>query len=185
MAQDTYEIRSCNPKANTNLLWIGGSCGAGLAHRDCFELAKDGAIAWQAAIQWDLFCSPFKSQLVWKEANAALFGSHGEVYALDLHTGAVLFHQTLGSYFGSFEIDPIHHLLLVLTGEEILAFNQQLELLWAARGLAVDGIVCHEIGETLTVDAEMDPPGGWQRVTIDLDSGAELTRESKPRSRRP
>jgi hypothetical protein len=180
MTTQKFEIRSCDSKTTTDLLWIGGTCGEGLANRDCFELVKNGTTAWKAAFEWELLCGSFQSQLVWEEAHVALFGSHDEVYALDIDTGAVTLHQALRSYFGSFRISPMHHLLLVLTGQDILAFNEQLKQLWSTQGLAVDGVVCQEISETLTVDCEMDPPGDWQRVTIDLKTGAELTRELKP-----
>ncbi len=160
MTEHLYEIGHCDPTTTANLLWIGGSRGVGLAHRDCFELLKDGATAWQAAIQWESFCSPFQSQLVWKEANAALFGAHDEIYALDVHTGSVMFHQPLGSYFGSFKIEPYRHLLFIMTGREILAVDEKFEQLWSTYGLAVDGVVFQNIGEDLlTVAAEMDPPG--------------------------
>ena len=177
MTEHTYEIHRSESQATSNLLWIGGRVGVGLAYRDYFELREDGSLAWQAAIHWESSCSLFQSQLVWEEANAALFGAHDEVYALDIRTGAVILHRTLESYFGYFELAPFHRMAIVLTGTGILAFDSDLQEMWSSHHVAVDGIVCKEIGQQfLTVDAEMDPPGGWQRVTIDLKTGKEVSR---------
>ncbi len=186
MTEHLYEIckiPNFDVEKTPNLLWIGGAVGIRLSDRDCFELRKDESLAWQAAILWESFSNPFQSQLVWKEANAVLFGAHNEIYALDIHTGAEMFHERVGSYFGSFKIEPFQHMLLVLTGSEILSFDRYFQKIWSTHGLAVDGVVCQEIGETfLTVAAEMDPPSGWHRVKIDLQTGAELARQSMPPS---
>lgn len=163
--------------ATTDLLWVGGRPGVDLELRDQFSVLKDGTIVWQSAILWESHCSPFQAQVVWKEAGVILFGAHAEVYALDADKGKVIFHKRLDSYFGYFEFDLSCRVLFVLTGTEVLCFNTAFRELWSTRGLAVDGVVCQELADDfMIVAAEVDPPGGWDRVKIDIATGREISR---------
>ena len=57
-------------------------------------------------------------------------------------------------------------------------FYAQVKVALASEVVAVDGIVFGEICDnTIIVSAEMDPPGGWVDVALDLLTGAELWRE--------
>jgi hypothetical protein len=43
--------------------------------------------------------------------------------------------------------------------------------------LAVDGIVWYgRAGDRIQLGCEMDPPGGWERVSLDRATGRELAR---------
>ena len=54
---------------------------------------------------------------------------------------------------------------------DVMAFSSNLSLLWKTGYLAVDGVVFKSIeGDTMVVECEMDPPGGWiERRIILLD----------------
>lgn len=183
MTNHRYEICESDEHPVPDLLWIGGSPGMNLIHREQFDLRKDGTLVWRAAILWESSCSPFKSQLVWEEAKTVLFGAHDQVYGLDIFTGAIKFQHKLESYFSSFVLDLPHGRVFIFTGTEVLYFGENLRERWSTRGLAVDGVVCRKLeDEFLIVDAEMDPPGGWQTVTIDLKTGKELSRCSTPKT---
>lgn len=177
-----FDICKSVDSGTTDILWVGGRPGIDLALRDLFDLRKDGTVVWQSAILWESHCGPFQAQVVWTEAGAVLFGAHAEVYALDVYSGTVVLHKQLDSYFSSFEFDLSRKVLLVLTGTEVVSFDRELHELWSTRGLAVDGVVCQELGENfMIVAAEMDPPGGWDQVKIDIGTGQELSRQSAPR----
>lgn len=178
MAGDLYRICPANDHSVDTLLWIGGKSGIDLSHRVQFDLWMRDRHLWRAAILWESACGPFKSEIVWTNARTVLFGAHDQVYGLDILTGALKFNQKLDSYFGSFVIDEIHQSVFILTGAEIMCFDASLFMLWSTSGLAVDGVVLRTLDDRLiTVDANMDPPGGWQTVFIDRKTGKEESRQ--------
>jgi hypothetical protein len=181
-SEDEYEIREVNSELFPTTPYVPRSVGgSGSTAPDCFELWEKGSLVWRVNIAWEYVCSPFQAQLYWQQANAVLFGANDEFYALAVADGAVILHRKVPMYFGYFAINPFHDMLFVLAGQEVLAFNSHLQEIWSTQGLAVDGVVLKEIGEnSLIVEAEMDPPGGWQRVIIDIKTGRELLRLTTP-----
>ena len=178
----SYEIvRITHPVLRSNLQWVGGRSGVGLDSRDAFALCYEGTERWVAAFDWEEYCAPFEDQLVWEEAAVALFGAQQDVYALDLETGAVKLHLHIAWHFGYFALTPSRDRLLILGGQDIHALDPELRVLWTAKDVAIDGITLLDITESsLDVSAEMDPPGGWESVSIDLQTGQELGRASRP-----
>jgi hypothetical protein len=76
-------------------------------------------------------------------------------------------------YFGHFEVEKDR--LYVLGCEDVMAFDERMELLWQSEPLAVDGVVCDAIdGDRMVLSCEMDPPGGWVERVISLKDGSVL-----------
>jgi hypothetical protein len=122
---------------------------------------------------------PFREQLVWPAAGVAVIGGAAEVHFLDLETSATRLHLPLKTYFGHLSLQGAdrEEMLFVLECSDILAVRASLELAWHTKDVAVDGIVFRRIEESrLWVGVEMDPPGGWFDVEIDLATGAEISR---------
>lgn len=75
-------------------------------------------------------------------------------------------------YFGYFALDPERVHLYVLGGTNTQKFDLGLNQLWTSEPIAVDGITSPEFsGPYLYVSAELDPPGGWVPVTLDVMTG--------------
>ena len=79
----------------------------------------------------------------------------------------------VNGYFGHFEIGEDR--LYVLGCEDVMAFDDRMELLWQSESLAVDGVLCDDIdGDRMILSCEMDPPGGWVERVISLKDGSVL-----------
>lgn len=71
-------------------------------------------------------------------------------------------------YFGYFELTD--DILYVLGCSNILAFDRNLQLIWKSGDIAVDGITLEKIENgIITVNCEIDPPGGWIQRKIKID----------------
>ena len=91
------------------------------------------------------------------------------VYIIDLNDLSVKKKDIYG-YFGDFEVTE--NVLYVLGGENITAYDKELNEIWVSDALAVDGIVCGGIENgAMDISCEMDPPGGWVDRKIDITSG--------------
>ena len=161
---------------------VGVSDADAFVSRDCFDLLLDGKALWTVVVDWSSKCSGYSRQLVWSDANCVLFGGNEEVFALELNSGKQLRHWVLGagSYFCDFR--ELEDRMLILSGTEILSISDTLDLQWQTEGLAQDGVIWSKLcddGTSFEVDAEMDPPGGWEEVTIDICSGKLLKRQKK------
>ncbi|MDE7122433.1 MAG: hypothetical protein K2O42_09780 [Oscillospiraceae bacterium] len=89
--------------------------------------------------------------------------------------------ETLGSismqvnfYFGYFFI--YENMLYIASGTGITAVNASIQTVWKNEGLAIDGVIIHEVckkenREYLRISCEMDPPGGWVEKHVNLTNG--------------
>jgi len=149
---------------------------------DATYVLFDGeAPQWAVTIDWgDSASLPFHEELVWPAAGVVVIGGGAAVYLLDLETANIRLRVPLQSYFGYLVLDrdaSRDETLFLLGCEEVVALRRSLDLRWHTKGVAVDGVVFGRIdGSRLWVRAEMDPPGGWFEVEMDLATGKELSR---------
>ena len=150
---------------------------------DTYVLFDGDAPRWGVTIEWRWATLPFYAELVWPAAGVAVIGGSQEVYCLDLETADTRLQLQLDGYFGYLVLDRDssgEEILFVLGCEDIHAYRPSLDLRWHAKDVAADGITFNRIdGDRLWVNAEMDPPGGWFAVEIDLATGKELSRHPK------
>lgn len=129
--------------------------------------------------------NPFRAALIWPRVCRVVVGAGDRVHLLDLDTGALCVTLDLSpDHFGYLVLvevvdkDSMTELLLVLGWTDVRAYTADISLLWHAREVAVDGIAFDALdGSILRLRAEMDPPGGWFAVALDVASGRELDRQ--------
>jgi hypothetical protein len=156
----------------TQPLSIGGTPGVGLENRGIVSLVDGDESRWTVAVRWSDARCPFEGMLVWEQACCALVGAHAELYALDLATGAIRGHWDVGFYFSELVRSPDAQTVFVLGARSVLALAADLRLRWQSPEIAVDGIrFVRFLADELVLDAEVDPPGGWRRVALNLSSG--------------
>jgi hypothetical protein len=151
----------------------------GVGVDDVYVLFEGGHPRWQVGIgHGECASSSFRDELVWPHAGVAVVGGGCAVYVLDLATGALRLSLELDAYFGYLHLDPgepdgREESLYVLSGTEVVAFDRSLTVRWRAADIAVDGILWGGItGQVLRVSAELDPPGGWRDVYLDVRTGS-------------
>ena len=83
-----------------------------------------------------------------------VLGLGEQVYFINSATRALRSHR-LGSYFVGFWVD------------------QAGSIVWASECVGIDGVVINSVeGGMVYGEGEWDPPGGWERFSLDLASGA-------------
>ena len=154
-------------------------CEATLDDHGRCTLLVDGAVQWQVDTgAGPTPGNPFREALSWPEGAVVVVGSGATAIALSRARGDVLGRRDVPDGFGHFAAVTSRTrgpLLLILGWCHVQALDTRLELVWSARDLAIDGLLllgCD--GDTLRLSAELDPPGGWVDVSLDLDSGARL-----------
>ena len=168
------------PTASDIDQWIGGLEGTDLETRSVYRLSKNGSVVWCVAIAFD--AGVFKEEIVWLKAGGAAIGGGDDLYVLSLTDGAILFHHKLNGYFGQMCLSPDKVSLYVSGATDLLALTTSLETAWYKKNLAVDGIIFDKISESvLHLSTEVDPPGGWEKVTVDATNGKEIDRVSENR----
>lgn len=81
-----------------------------------------------------------------------------------------------GDWFGHFGED-IGDTLFVLGWQNVTAIDARLAVKWVSRNVAIDGITGGRVESgRLFVSAEMDPPGGWVDVELDVVNGRQWRR---------
>lgn len=76
-------------------------------------------------------------------------------------------------YFGSFQISD--DFLYALGGCNVIAFDRCSQIIWKSDNIAVDGITFDRIeNDTMYVECEMNPPGGWIKEQINLKNGKNM-----------
>lgn len=158
------------------------------------ELLPDGACTlraddierWRVSLRlrdaaaWN----PFREALVWPRAHCVVAGAGDRVHWLHLDTGepraTIDLHP---DHFGHLALAELTsagsttELLFVLGWTDVRAYAVDGTLRWHARHVAIDGITFDALdGTTLRLHAEMDPPGGWFSVALDVSTGRELAR---------
>ncbi|MCR5228345.1 MAG: hypothetical protein K6E27_14185 [Eubacterium sp.] len=77
---------------------------------------------------------------------------------------------SVDGYFGYFVKNQEY--IYILGCESIIAIDIDARFVWKSDSIAVDGIVCNGIeGHIMYISCEMDPPGGWEDMKIDLLTG--------------
>jgi hypothetical protein len=116
--------------------------------------------------------------MVWGKFIAIGNGHH--FYLVDITDWSVR-SISLGIYFSSFH--ALDSGLLVASGNGIICLDTEGQIAWENHGLAIDGVVIHEVADGIIVgDGEHDPPGGWVPFRIRLDDGTTAdTRREPPR----
>ena len=77
---------------------------------------------------------------------------------------------SIDGYFGYFVKDQ--DCIYILGCENIIAIDIDGNIVWKSDSIAVDGIVCRGIEERIMyISCEMDPPGGWEDMKIDILTG--------------
>ncbi|MDI1443516.1 hypothetical protein [Polyangium sp. 6x1] len=178
------------PDAPIPTRWLGGGDDEG----PVYVFARENEILWSVGIDFgEASHVPFRAELVWESVGVVVLGGGDIVYILDIRTGDVRATLAVPSHFGHLALAPVpapgggeEEFLFLLGWTDVHAVDRRLELRWAARDVAVDGIVFREIrGDALIVSAEMDPPGGWVEVALDIRTGAELSRGSESPDKTP
>jgi hypothetical protein len=142
---------------------------------------RDGDVErWRTTLDFAAARSgnPFAEALIWERADRVVAAAGDRVYLLELETGSVCATLELGAdRFGYLVLVSADELLLVLGWTDVRLYDRTAALRWHARDVAIDGITFAELeAEQLRLHAEMDPPGGWFAVTLDLGTGRELER---------
>lgn len=157
------------------------------------ELSPDGTCTLRAGDveRWRVCLSlgdaaawnPFREAIVWSRARLIVAAAGDRAHLLDLDTGEPRFTLDLSpDHFGHLALaEPsasTTELLLVLGWTDVRAYTPDGTLRWHTRHVAVDGITFDaQDGPTLRLHAEMDPPGGWFAVSLDLATGCERSRD--------
>jgi hypothetical protein len=140
----------------------------------------DNVVVW--SVELDLRgqgASPFREEAIWADARLAVIGGGECVVLLDLESGTERARIDVPSHFGQLSIQRVDGVewLFILGWRDVHAFTPDLREQWVMRDVAVDGITGGNAqGPVLHVNAEMDPPGGWFAVQLDLHTGQEIAR---------
>lgn len=72
---------------------------------------------------------------------------------------------------GDFEVSK--ETIFIFDGNGIIAFNKNLDEIWRNHKLAIDGVIFQEMlnDDIMSIDCEMDPPGGWINRKINIKTG--------------
>lgn len=142
---------------------------------------RDGSVLWTVDVDFEEDpCPAFRAGAVWVGAGVAAIGGGSVVLLLDLSSGEPKRRIRVPSYFGALSLQRVEgaEWLFVLGWRDVHSFTPDLEERWVSRDVAVDGITGGTVeGSVLYVNAEMDPPGGWFSVRLDVRTGRELARE--------
>lgn len=141
------------------------------------------SLSLREAAAWN----PFREAILWPRAHCVVAGAGDRVHILDLDTGTLCTTLDLApDCFGHLVLVELPEsgsstdILLVLGWTDVRAYAPpDATLRWHARHVAVDGITFDALdGTTLRLHAEMDPPGGWFAVSLDVATGHELERHA-------
>ena len=141
-------------------------------------VARDAdGVVWTVELHLDMRGTPFREEIVWPAASVVAVGGGDAVHFLSAESGAVVATLPL-------EVDTFGHfgpadgdVLYVLGWRHVVAVDRTLATRWVSRDLAVDGLVWKDqVGDRILLSAEMDPPGGWVDVEIDVLSGSRIAR---------
>lgn len=150
--------------------------------RETYEArGEDGGTLWKVEVELgDNSPSSFREEAIWADAGVAAIGGRSVVVLLDLFSGMERCRIDVPSFFGGLSVQRVDGMewLFVLGWTDVHAFAPGFEEQWVSCGVAVDGITRGTVkGSVLHVNAEMDPPGGWFAVQLDVRTGQELARE--------
>jgi hypothetical protein len=120
--------------------------------------------------------SAFHEHVFWPAASVIAVGAEASVELFDAGTGALVKSVSLdGDRFGHFG-PPQGEVLYVLGWRDVTAIGRALEVAWRSVDVAIDGILWRgQSGGRIQLSAELDPPGGWVDVELDMATGRKLT----------
>ena len=146
-----------------------GKLPAGLGTPDRYVVVEDG----KKLLRIDVYLSryecggPFEEVAIWGEF--VLIGCCEHVFLVPLHGGKVTTIE-LDGYFGHLWLHD--DVLLVASQDRLFRLSRTGELIWTTGKLGIDGVVVDRLQDGIVYgQGEWDPPGGWKRFAIRLDSG--------------
>ncbi|HRI68762.1 MAG TPA: hypothetical protein PK156_31250 [Polyangium sp.] len=160
--------------------------GTGGHKGSVYMIRRNDDPIWSVGIDFgDSSHVPFREELYWASTRTFVIGGGNVAYFFDARSGDLQTTIAVPSLFGHFALVAIptasgaaEEVLLVMGWTDVHAIGSQLETRWIARDIAVDGIVFVAVRDCAVIlSAEMDPPGGWVDVALDVHTGAELWRE--------
>lgn len=145
-----------------------GKLPSGLGTPDFFVTISDED---RPLLRVDLYAgetsAPFTEAIAWE--NLVLVGCGDSIYVIDPHESAGR-EIALGTYFSHFYAAKDY--LLVASAEELRRLSSSGDVMWRVRELGIDGVVVDSVqNELVQGQGEWDPPGGWKRFVVRLDSG--------------
>ena len=149
--------------------------------QDIYVAHTDDGALWTRELSFQTSHVPFREELIWAQASVVVIGGGDTVHFLSEEAGAfVKTVQLEDDFFGHFGPGPgeaLGDFIYVLGWRHVFAIDTSLVVRWTSKDVAVDGITWQgQEGERIVLSAEMDPPGGWERVVLDATSGVELAR---------
>ncbi len=134
-----------------------------------YTIQKNGRNYLRVEVNDDSW-NPFNDWVIWR--GFFCLGTGDDIIAVNLQT---LEHKrySVNIYFGRFS--EHREMLLAASATGMLAFDEEMNLLWSNESLAVDGVTfCGVSGNVLDISCELDPPGGWVDKRLDIRTGKEL-----------
>jgi hypothetical protein len=198
-SRESLELTAVEPASTSNPTAATGGrivCAISLAHvRDRCETRSvrvvsidqrgdiyvardaDDEVIWTVELRLDMRGTPFRDEVLWPAASLVVIAGGAAVHFLSPESGAIVktlsLDDDLFGRFGPTDSD----LLYILGWQNVIAVDTALAVRWVSRGVAVDGIIwtgCE--GNRIQLSAEMDPPGGWVDVELDVVTGREVSR---------
>lgn len=103
--------------------------------------------------------------------NEVIIVGYADRFAI-FHSGAgmELVSLKFDGYFSSFRV--FQDQVFVSTNSDLLCMDMTGAIKWMTRQVGLDGVVIHEISESvISGSGEWDPPGGWQPFKLDTKTG--------------
>jgi hypothetical protein len=107
----------------------------------------------------------------------AYIGFGRYLFVVNTRTGVTASHR-LDGYFGHMYHDgdlanfPSNFSVLVTSASEVLAFSRAGDLVWTQGNLGIDGVLVQAVtDQRLDGEGEWDPPGGWRKFSVTIDTG--------------
>lgn len=141
----------------------------------------DGEPVWTVELRLDLSATPFREEVLWPAASIVAIAGGSVVHFLSPDSGAIVktlsLDDDLFGHFGPTDSDVLY----ILGWQNVTAVDKTLAVRWVTRGVAIDGITWTGWRDDhIQLSAEMDPPGGWVDVELDVVSGREIRRGPRP-----
>lgn len=161
--------------------------GAGSRRGSAYVIRHNDDPVWSAGIDFgEASHVPFREELFWESTRTIIIGGGNVVYAFDVDGGELQTSICVPSLFGHLALITIptasgtlEEVLLIMGWTDVHVVDSDFKTRWVARDVAIDGIVFSEIRDNvIIVSAEIDPPGEWVEVALDVFTGVVLWRKS-------
>ena len=112
-------------------------------------------------------CHTFEEAIVWDDLLAVGFGHRVYLVRLGHRSASSI---NLGGYFGHLSAGDGY--LLAASAERLFRIGADGVLLWSSGPVGLDGVVVNRVEDGMVEgEGEWDPPGGWRRFRLRLDTG--------------